>query len=91
MSENKALPAAPARRTPALARKLTTNQMKVLHLVRAGDPYRDKAPGKAGRTARLRTLDQLRRWDLVRNDAGLLKPTFQGLSLLLAQATTPKR
>ena len=78
-----------AERAPA---KVTANELKVLRLVRAGEPYRDKGKGKPGRVARLRTIERLRFRGLVRvTREGFLRCTVAGLGLLLRQATQPKR
>jgi IS5 family transposase len=72
--------------------KVTANELKVLRLVRAGEPYRDKGKGQPGRVARRRTLERLRSRGLVRvTNEGFLRCTVAGLGLLLRQATQPKR
>jgi hypothetical protein len=70
--------------------KLTDHELKVLRRVRAGDPYRDKAPGKPGRVARLKTLDYLRLRGLVRFKGGLWTLSRKGGQLLATDKKTDK-
>lgn len=64
---------------------LTANGLKVLRLVRAGDPYRDKGRGPVGRAARVKQLEKLRDAGLARTTtAGLWRVTGRGKELLLA-------
>lgn len=73
-------------------RPLTRNEIKVLRLIQVRDPYRDKAPGKAGRVARLRTIEHLRALGLVRtNRWQLLTVTGRGKEIILANPTKPKK
>jgi hypothetical protein len=75
---------------PPVLRNQTANAMKVLRLVKAGDPYRDKGRGKPGRTARLKTIEALREQGLVRvTGDGFLRVTARGKELLVANP--PKR
>ena len=75
-----------------LLQKVTPNGLKVLRLIRGGDPYRDKGRGRAGRVARLRTIQGLRDKGLVRvTREGFLRCTVAGLGILLRKATKPKR
>lgn len=75
---------------PPMLRNQTPNAMRVLRLVKAGDPYRDKGRGKAGRTARFKTLEALREQALVRiTGAGFWRVTARGKELLLINP--PKR
>jgi hypothetical protein len=76
-----------------LERKLTANELKVLRLVKSGDPYRDKGRGKHGRTARLRTIERLRNLGLVRaTQAGFLRATGRGIEFMIANPVKhPKR
>jgi hypothetical protein len=70
--------------------KLTANELKVLRLVKSGDPFRDKGRGKPGRTARMVTLQRLRDQGLVRNTTdGFLRATGRGDKILIANP--PKR
>jgi hypothetical protein len=63
--------------------KLSASRLKVLRLVKAGDPYRDKAPGKRGRVGRLQVIGYLRLRNLIRNTRqGLLRVTPAGLEML---------
>jgi hypothetical protein len=58
---------------------LKANPLKVLRLVAAGDPYRDKAPGRKGAVARTRSLAKLETWKLVRRTReGLWRVTPHG-------------
>lgn len=66
---------------------LTANALKVLRLVKSGDPYRDKGRGRLGRAARNKVLERLRELGLIRTLA--TEPTFwrvtgRGKELLLA-------
>lgn len=88
--ENSNLETGPARRGPSVAHEmqdppaLTANALKVLRLVRASDPFRDKGRGAQGRSARLRQLDALRELGLTRTTReGLWRLTGRGKQVLL--------
>ncbi len=44
---------------PVTRPNLKPSELRVLRLVKAGDPFRDKARGKAGKLARIRVLNLL--------------------------------
>jgi hypothetical protein len=66
-------------------RDLSTHALTVLRRVRAGDPYRGRARGARGWTARHKTLGYLRDRGYVRVDAsGLWGVTKAGKAYLVA-------
>lgn len=67
--------ALPFRHTP----RVTRDSLVLLCLVRAREPYRDRAGGKAGRITRERALERLARRGLIRmTRAGLWRLTLTG-------------
>lgn len=71
----------PQQKLPSLA----PHALLVLRRVKAGDPFRDKAPGLHGRTKRIETLLYLLQRGLVqKNRAGLWGLTKDGRAYLAA-------
>lgn len=72
-------------------RILNESRLKVLRLVRAGDPFRNRSGGTSGRARRLGILGILVGMGLVRWHGGLWQITRAGTEQLARQGMSRKR